>query len=230
MNAGTERVFSRSSVRFDHSPEDSELVCLLGDRDCPGSIDVLETSDSLVVRPGLFRMKYVVPWMLLVASGMTAAPWIARHFGNNLAFGPALWLFVAMMWLLVLPSLFLLLVFMNRSFASKGDYFRVDKSALTFTLCQAGKTCKAAEILAFTELSRWCRYGHVPWGATRQTGVLLRAPGGRVDLYPLFRELGENIPLFGRRQRLVDRLAEVFQVPVRRVKLGRRESRALGDC
>jgi hypothetical protein len=174
--------------------------------------------------------------MLLVGSGITAAAWIARRFvGNlvvgNLVVGPAFcWMMIGMTWLLVLPTLLLLLTAVNRSFARKGDYFRVDKSALTFTLCQVGKTFKAAEILAFTELSRWCRYGHAPWRATRQMGILVRAPGRHVDLYPVFRELEENIPLLGRRFRLVDRLAEIFQVPVRRVKLDRRESRSLGDC
>jgi hypothetical protein len=225
-----EKVFSLSSVRFDHCPEDSELVCLLGDSDCAGSIEVVDTPESLVARPGLLRMKYLVPWMLFVASVITVATWIARHFGGNVFSDLFVWVLIGMTWLLVLPAFFGLLAIINHSFAKKGDYFRVDKSGPTLQLCQVAKIFNASDILAFTELSRWCRYGHVPWGATRQTGVLVRAADGHVELYPVFRELEENIPVLGRRLPLTDRLAQIFRVPVRRMKLDRPESQSLGDC
>lgn len=132
-------------------------------------------------------------------------------------------------WLLVVPILLVLLGFINRSFAKKGDYFRVDKSGPMLELCQVGKSFNAGDILAFTELRRWCCHDHVPWKATRQTGVLIQTQDGQIELYPVFRELEENISLLGCRLSLADRLAQVFRASVRRVTLDRRESQALGD-
>ena len=82
-----EKVFSLPFKCFDRLPEDSELVCLLGEIDHPGQITVLETSESLLVRPGLIPIKFVVPWMLLTGSLITAMPWIASLFGGNFS-GP----------------------------------------------------------------------------------------------------------------------------------------------
>ena len=52
-------------------------------------------------------MKYVVPWMLFVASVITAAPWLARQFGHDWLPNPSdrapFWAVVAMAWL-VFPS------------------------------------------------------------------------------------------------------------------------------
>jgi len=229
-----EKVFSLASKRFDHFPEDSELVCLLGDSDCPGRIEVIEASNTLVARPGLIPMRFLVPWMLFIGLLITASPWIVRHFDRNALPNPvsvpAFWLLIGGTWLLALPAFLGLMACMNRAFAKKGDYFRVDKSARTLEIRGVRRTFSAHDILAFTEVSRWCRYGHVPWESTRQAGVLVRVPGGHVELHPLFRELARDIPLFGRRIDLVDQLSRLFQVPVRRVTLDRRESRSLMDC
>ena len=215
-------VFSLPFMRFDHIPDDSELVCLLGDSACPGKIAVIETSESIVARPWLFPMKFVVPWMLFVAAMITAIPWIARYFGSRMS-GVEILIVIVGTWLFALPGFLGLTVLINHVFAKKGDYFRVDKLHRTLELPQVHKTITASEILAFTEIFRWYR-----WDATRQAGVLVKTPDGQCILYPMFRELEEN----GYKQgsQLMALLVQIFRVPVRQVTLNKQESKALKDC
>ena len=120
-----------------------------------------------------------------------------------------------------------LLAFINHYFAKKGDYFRVDKPRRTLELCQVGRAFTGNDILAFTEVLRWYRRGPGwAWEWTWQTCVLVHTLEGHVEQYPLVRET--VVRLF--RARLVDQLVQIFEVPIRRVRLNRRASRALKDC
>ena len=180
----------------------------------------------LTVRPWLFPMKYLAPWMVFVLVMMTCMSIFMENgkldmvsvFG--LLFG----------WVVCLPGLLGLLVAMNRSFAKKGDFFKVDVANRTLELCRVGRTLKASEIAAFAILTRWYRCnGGSMWTETHQTSVLVRSQDSRIDLYPLVRVLAENVNS-SQKSQWADRLATVFDVPVRRIELSRSESRALNDC
>jgi hypothetical protein len=220
------KVFSCPSMSFDHDPNDSELTCLLGDSSQPFSVKVVETADSLAARAWLLPMKWIVPWMALVAAGITCGVLFmafANHgttkFASLFFWVPIV--FLAFLWLLALPSFLGILLFVNRYFAKKGDYFSVDKMRHALTAGQPGRTFRADEIIAFTELTRWYRQ-RGEWSTKRQTGVLVRAADRQVELHPLVNGAGKRS--------LADQLASVFQVPVRRIELSRAESKALKDC
>lgn len=217
------KAFSQVSISFERVPDDSQLVSLLGDPDC-GPIKAVEEGGLLTVRPWLFPMKFVMPWMLFTLIAITVmAVYLLRGQGVFL------WLFLAFGWFLCLPSFLGLLAVINRSFAKKGDYFKVDMARRTLELCRVGRTLRGTEIIAVTLVTRWyCNAGGV-WSQTHQTGVLVRTRDNHVELYPVVRELGENLPA-SKRSKWANRLASIFQVPVRQIELSRSESRALGDC
>jgi hypothetical protein len=207
-------------MSFAEMPDDSQLTSLLGDPDC-GPLRAVEEDGVLIVRPWLLPMKFIAPWMIFVMAVITvmAYMWKEEQFG----------IFVAitfMGWVLVLPALLTLFFFMNRSSVKKGDYFKLYTAKRTLELCQLGRTFEASEILAITLLTRW--HGTTNWDKTHQTGVLVRGRENQIELYPVIRELGNNVALF-QKSRWADQLAEVFQVPIRQVELSREESRALND-
>ena len=178
-----QKVFSCPSMCFDGVPDDSQLVYLLGDRDC-GPIKAVEEAGLLTVRPWLIPMKFMAPWMLLTLVIITIVM-LCVHYPRDWFF----WLFLTCGWFVCLPVLLGLLDAINRSFAKKGDYFKVDTARRTLELCQVGRTLKANEIIAITMLTRWYANASGSWNKTHQTGVLVRTQDNRVELYPLVREL-----------------------------------------
>ena len=122
-----------------------------------------------------------------------------------------------------------MLIAINRLFARKGNYFKVDQTQRTLEICRLGRTVGSRDIKAVTLLVRWYRNAGGAWSKTRQTGLLVSAAGNGFELYPLVRELEENLSFKGK-STWADRLANIFQVPIRRVELSRWESRALDDC
>jgi len=226
MQTTIPKAFARPSVSFDHSPADAELVCLLGDG-AGGPLKMVEEAGILTVRPWLIPMKWAATWMIFVgviASCMIAWAYLKLDLDRLMA---AFLLFMLVgTWAVGIPSFLGILLLLNRAFAKKGDYVRCDIQRRTLELCQVGRTLAAGEIVAFSEVLRWYRQSDV-WDQTQQTGVLVRGQDGGVVMYPLFREL--DIPIFGKPRR-ADRLAGIFQVPVRRIKLSKSESRALHDC
>jgi hypothetical protein len=212
---------------FDDVPDDSQLVCLLGDPDC-GPIKAVEEAGLLTVRPWLFPMKVVVTWMVFIAAvitGMTCFMPLVEHEKPDFS---SLAFFSFFLWFVCLPGFLGLLALVNRSLAKKGDYFKVDTDRRTLELCRVGRTLKADEIIAVTMLTRWYRNAG-GFQKTHQTGVLVRTPNSGLELYPVIRELGENVQSSGS-SNWADRLARIFQVPIRRIELSRSESRALNDC
>jgi hypothetical protein len=226
------KVFSLPSMRFDHDPSDAELTCLLGDADC-GPVKAVEEGGVLTVRPWLFPMKYIVPWMVFTAIVITCMLCFAPMVEHKKADSSSLmffWIPLVFLWLVALPGFLGLLALMNRSFASKGDYFKIDTARRTLELCRAGRTVRAADIAAITVLTRWYRNAGGSSFKTYQTGVLLRVAerDNHLELLPVVRELGENIS-WGKASRWAEKLASVFQSPIRRVELSRSESKALND-
>jgi hypothetical protein len=215
------KVFSCPSMSFDHVPADSELTCLLGDSGC-GPIKAVENEESLTVRPWQFPMKYMVPWGIFVMVVISCMSYFME--GGNLDL--LVWLMLLFGWLVCLPGTLAVMVVINRAFGKKGDHFRVNMSRRTLELCRIGRTVTASEIIAITLLGRWYRHG--AWEKTYQTGVLVRTRD-KVEFYPLVRESGENVPA-SKRSKWADRLADIFQAPVRRIELSKSESRALNDC
>jgi hypothetical protein len=225
------KAFSLPSMSFDGVPDDSQLVCLLGDPDC-GPIRLVEEAGLLIVRPWLFPVKLVTAWMVFIAlviTGVMCFMPLIEH--KKLEFSSVLffWLPLLFLWFISLPGLLGLLAVVNRSFAKKGDYFKVDMARRTLELCRIGRTINASEIIAVTLLTRWYRLAHGGWSMTHATGILVRTQGNRVELYPVVRELGENVPS-SRKSKWAERLASIFQTPIRRIELSRSESRALNDC
>ncbi|MGA2496168.1 MAG: hypothetical protein ABSH20_00415 [Tepidisphaeraceae bacterium] len=216
-----QKAFSLQSMCFERVPDDSQLVCLLGDRDC-GPVNAVEEAGLLIVRPWLIPMKFMVPWVLLTMAMITI---VTVCFYRPWDF--FLGLFLAVGWFLSVPGLLVAVVVINRSFARKGDYFKVDTARRTLELCQVGRTLKAGEIIGIVLLTRYCNIGST-WHKTFQTGVLFRTRDNRVELLPAVRELGENVPS-SKASQWADRLAHTFQVPIRRIGLSRSESRALND-
>jgi hypothetical protein len=216
------KVFSLPFKRFDHIPEDSELVCLLGDDFYAGKISVIETPESIVACPWMIPIKYMVPWILFVASIITAVLWFARYYSSGLSV-TLVWGMIALLWLGAVPGFLGMILFINHEAAKRSDLFKVDKLLRTLELPQVHKTITASEILAFTENYRWCHLDY-----TRQAGVLIKTPEGQCELYPMFREVQEN----GYKQgdQLIAQLVRIFQVPVRKVTLNKEESKALKDC
>jgi hypothetical protein len=221
-NIPVTKAFSLASMSFDRVPDDSQLVCLLGDPDC-GPVQEVEEGGLLTVRPWLFPLKLVVPWLVFTLFAITG---VALCFLREQ--GVLMWLFLAFGWFLCLPAIWGLLAVVNCSLTKKGDYFKVDMARRTLELCRAGRTLKRGEIIAITLLTRW--YAKAGSGhKTHQTGVLVRTRDNQIELFPVVRELAENVPA-SKRSKWADRLASVFQVPIRQVELSRSESRALNDC
>ena len=210
---------------FDDIPDDSQLVCLLGDPDC-GPVMAVGDSDLLIVRPRLVPMKFVIPWMVFVGVVITCM----MFFMPRPPIQPGeFWLMLFALWFLCLPGFLLLLLFLNRSFAKKGDCFKADTIQRTLELCPVGRTFKSSEIIALILLTRWYQYGQTTWNKTHQTCVLVHAPDNKVALYLVVRELAENVPIF-KSSKWADRLANIFQTTVRRIELSKSESKALNDC
>ena len=219
------KAFSLRSMSFDGVPADSQLVCLLGDRDS-GPLKAVEEGESLVVRPWLFPMRFIAPWMVLTMAAITVMLFFL--YGKFDVFA---WLFLAIGWFVCLPGFLGLLTVMNRSFAQKGDYFKVDMARRTLEVCRLGVTVKASDIIAITLLTRWYRIAG-EWAETFQTGVLVRARDQQIELYPLVRiarRAGHSIPSSMKSEWAI-RLAGIFQVPIRRIELSKSESLALNDC
>jgi hypothetical protein len=221
------KVFSSASLSFDRAPDDSELTGLLGDPDC-GPIKHVETDGIITVSPRLVPMKFVVPWMLFVGIVITCMIIFMPLIENKkpdlspLALG-----LMSVLWLGAIPGVLGLLFLLNSAFAKKGDYFKVDTTRRTLELCQPGLTFKFDQIAAVIELSRWYRRCGGILEYTLQTSVLIRKPDGQFDLFPVLREI--DVPVFGK-AKWADRLAAIFQSPVRRINLTRSESRQLNDC
>jgi hypothetical protein len=219
-----QKAFSVASMSFDHVPRDSELTCLLGGVDDIGGgmIKAVEEAGVLTVRPMQLRMKYIVPWMIFVMAAITCmACFLERGKPRSLV------AFLLMGWLVALPCFLAISAALSRWIAKKGDYFRVDTSRRTLELCRAGRTIQGSDIVAIILLSRWHRWG--PWRRIFQTGVLVREPGGRMELYPIVCETIENTPSY-KKSLWADRLANIFPVPVRHIELSKAESQALNDC
>ena len=222
------KAFSQSSMTFDHVPADAELTALLGDGR-GGPIVAVETDGLLTVRLMQLRMKYIVPWMIFTMAAITGMTYYMEH-------GKLDGLVVAILlmgWLIALPAFLAISAFLSRSIAKAGDYFKVDLSRRTLELCRAGRTVQGSEILAIVLLSRWYRMNYIdgkgPWLRIFQTGILFRAPGDRVDVYPLLYETTENTPAY-KRSKWADRLTSIFPAPLRRIELSKSESQALNDC
>jgi hypothetical protein len=110
----------------------------------------------------------------------------------------------------------------NRHYAASKDFLRVDMRKQTLELCREDRTVSAAEIIAFTDVSRYYRSRiDNEWFHRQQWGVLVQAADGGVELYALV-DGSSNPPL-------ADRLATIFHVPVRRLSLSQTESRDLDD-
>jgi len=208
---------------FDHNPSDTELTCLLeGDSGWAG-LKIVETDGLLRVRPSFIPTTGIMLSMVLGAV-VISCPIVYFLAGEEwLAGRIVLWFLLASFWLLI-PFWWIVLVVINRMIAAKEDVLRVDTMRRTLELCETHRTLQAAEILAFTEVSRYYRqYRHGgEWLVRFQTGMLVRTAHAQTELHALI-DGRTNPPL-------ADRLADIFHVSVRRITLDKAESRALNDC
>jgi len=228
MKTAPQKAPSASSKRFDHDPSDTELTCLLeGSSGVAGGIKIVEADGMLRIRSGLLPVTGIMLSMILGAVFFTGVL-ILIYKTDPVFFEIAFWGMLAFCWLFLIPFWWIVLVVINRGIAKNDDFIRVDMAKRTLELCGEGRKFQAAEILAFTEVFRYYYYdrpyGDSPrgWYPKLQTGVLVRAADSQTELHALV----------GRKTRppLADRLAGIFGVPVRRIKLNKSESRALNDC
>jgi hypothetical protein len=222
MKTAPPKMPSTSSASFDHDPSDGELTCLLEGASAPVGLKIVEADGILRIRPGLIPATGIMLSMILGGVLLTGVM-ILLYRTNPAFFEIAFWAGLAFTWLFLIPFWWIVLLVINRWIADKDDLLRVDPQRRTLELCQPGRTLRAAEILAFTDVFRYYRRdrGGELCGKS-QTGVLLRGQNSRAELLALVD--GSTRPP------LADRLAGIFQTPVRRIKLSKSESRALNDC
>lgn len=217
------RAFSRNSIKFDHDPTNAELTVLLGDHDHPGRILVEETTSLLIARPGLIPIKFVAPWVVFTALTITVLlVVVVPRFGGNTPDALALSMLVVL-WVLIVPTSIAFIVWLNRYFSRKGDYFKVDKQQRTLDLIQLGRKFDASEIKSFTELCRsYKRRGE--WFWTWQLGVVVSCVPGEWEVLPLVRDISYQHEYF-----TANKLGTIFGVPVRRQSIDWRECRTFRD-
>jgi hypothetical protein len=188
---------------------------------------IAETDGLLRVIPARLPTFWIVASMLPVAILFTVITLFLERPSSSEMFSLLsnvfVWGWIAACWLMM-PFVAAVLTFVNRQKAKTDDFLRVDMTRRAVELCRTGRTVQAAEILAFTEVLRYFRLDRRggEWIRNLQTGVLARTASGGVELLALAD--GKSRPP------LADRLASIFQVPVRRIELSRSESRALNDC
>ncbi len=212
-----------SSKCFDHDPSDVELTCLLEGSSGLAGIKLVETDGMLQIRPGLLPVTGIMLSMILGAVFFTGVM-ILIYKTDPAFFEIAFWIMVAFTWLFLIPFWWIVLVVINRAIAANDDFIRVDMGKRTLELCGEGRTFQGAEILAFTEVFRYYHFSpsRRDWSPRLQAGVLVRGEDFQIELHAMVD--GKSHPP------VADRLASIFGVPVRRIKLNRSESRALDDC
>jgi hypothetical protein len=219
--------FSLSSMQFDHNPADADLTCLLAAPRSLGMSDfkIIEKDGKLRVIPTQLPIIGIMASMVLGGVILTAVPMFLRSpilpGESSTLFDVLSGIWVASIWLVLIPFWAVVLAVVNRQIAKTDDFLRVDTTKRILELCHEARTLRAADIVAFTELTRWV-HGAEGWGKTLQTGVLVRTANGGIVLLALA-DGGSHL-------RLAYRLASIFHVPVRRIELSRSESRALNDC
>jgi hypothetical protein len=216
------KAFSQSSIIFDGPPDDSQLVCLLG-HGGGGPLQAVEEAQMLTLRPKMIPLKVLAPWIVLIMAGMTCMicfmPWGAGDRLSSVFF----WFFLAFGWLVVLPGMLAVFAIVNRMMARHGDYVQLDSAHRTLEVRRLGRTFAAGEVLAVTLLTRWYHSDIL-----YQTGILVRTPDHRVEFCRVVCESSEDVPSCAK-SRWADRLASVFQVPVRTQELSPSESHKLDD-
>lgn len=223
-SAALPRAFSIDRLHFDSRPTDEQLLALLGP---PEYISLLQVDEdaarqTIRVRPGRLPVRWIMPWMVLVAAGITAAMWIGvgRDIAGNGRI--AIWAMVAFIWLGVLPVMFGIFFAINSHFDKEPDYFEADFLHDSLSLPRAGVTVTASQIDCFTAVERWC-LSNGQWQYVCQTGILARRQPSGFDHYLVFSDRAKR-----RNQwQMVDRLAEGFKKPVRRVTRTRSQSKLL---
>jgi hypothetical protein len=230
------KIFSRPSMTFDHEPYDSELVWLLGITPSKHTkwtligewtpvwdgafnrIITVEENGEMILRRGTFFSSKKYRYGAFIIAGLGT---ISIALGKSDAGHSMTWLqrlgFIALFWLLF-AGFFGFMRFVDYLFSTLGDYARINTSQQTLTLCRANRTFQANQIIAFTCLTRYCFSNRNGWCRVRQIGILARIENQCVEWHPI---------LYGRD--LADRLAGVFQKPVRRMELDKKESKALND-
>jgi hypothetical protein len=210
--------YTHPHLTFDHEPRDDELVWLLGNhRLCYSNLTIDDTGAELVGRSKRVSLKVHAPAMLFCGVIFTGL----ISFVPERQSAAYMTIFV---WITVAATIAGWIV-LNRKLVAEGDYFRADKQARWLDLCPIGRRFVTEEILGFSELTRHDRPGTTGETWIRQYGVLVRDGDGRIDHYPI---AVENHALLSKPMIAV-RLAALFAVPVRRVKLSRRQSRELHD-
>jgi hypothetical protein len=203
----------------------------------PFGVKFVEADGVCRATPRLLPTKWLILWIINGDIVFTCMILIhALRQENVVSPNWTIWVFLLSMWFVTLPGVFGFFYFFNRRLSRHGDYFRVGRNHRTLELCRIGRTLKAGDIIAFTELTRWHRRHRYAgkWQKTHQTGVLTRKGDRQTELYPLIHEreapvLWWSLPLY-RHSSWAERLANIFQVPVRRIELSRSESRHLNDC
>lgn len=218
--------FTRGMVHFDGHPTEEELLVLMGPADYTTRVEVRETPSSLSARPGALPLRFIVPWMILVAGVITGMAWKFGPAGMDRA---VVYVMVGAIWLLVLPVFLVICVAINRHLEGVKDYFQIDLQQRTVALPALGVTLSAEAIEAVIVVERWYKVPQAPtWCWIKQVAALVRSAdaGGGFDYYPL---LEDRVMKRAFQKAVEVRVGEALGRPVRVIRRGRRESGLLGD-
>jgi hypothetical protein len=216
-------MFTQNFRTFDHLPNDEVLTALLGPRELTNSLEVIDHDHELIIRPRLIPLRFAVPWILLVGCVITALIWFVpatrATFDRNHAV-----LFTVMMWAMAIPALIGMLAWFNFTFRAHGDYCRIDQRARTLRARFARESIARDEIVFIVDLERfYVRHG--VWDAIRQVSALRQTSGGTYEQYPLATQTEK--PIFGPDYAAL--IATALDVPLRRIKSSKAESKAISD-
>lgn len=214
------------SLHFDDQPDDIELTCLLQAPHKWANLEMIEEFGVLRVRAKKMPALTIILATMLGTILMTIASiqFLGPKPGEPAIFQTLFWLLPAFLWLIILPFVAIVLAVLNHRIAEEDDVLRVNIARRTLEICWVNRTLKAAEILAFTDVSRYFRYDRRggEWTPRTSTGVLVRGENGAIEFSALAKGAISR--------RLAGRLAAIFDVPLRQVVLNKAESKALGDC
>ncbi len=217
------RMFTENFRTFDHEPEDAELVTLLGPHVLTTALQVIDNPNELIIRPRMIPMWFAVPWVLLIAGVITALIWFVPATRATMDHSTAV-LVTVTLWAMILPALFAIFAWINKTFRQQGNYCRVDKRNRTLTARFVDRPMTRDQILCIIDLERHY-VSHGVWDSIRQASVLYQNGDGAIQQYPLATEIEGQLfaPDYG------GRIATALDVPVRRIRLSKRESKAIGD-
>lgn len=225
-------MFENSTKIFDHLPEDDELITSLDDPDNAGVVGIKENEKTILAEPQQIPIWFVllclsVPIIAIIIISLyneTFSSQISDHRKEIV---------------LTFISLVAIVILINVKLKSRGISFELNKATKELWLPHLNLTVDTKNCIAIIELSRYYssrsvdgieentsgwRVRGVWWGQIYLTSILLKNDNETFTQLPVVCDRSGK-PLFGKS--IGRQLAEFLNVPVRRIKVGLKESKLL---